>query len=74
MNINVYDDSDCDVDDEFNEDIGIQGFEIAYVSTNTKTIRKSARQKHRVREKLHSLHEKRYLDRQLNTLSDYWEM
>ena len=72
MNIDTYDDTD--IDDDSNFDTGIAGFEIAYGSTNKKAIRKTAKQTYRIRQRLDSLSEKRYLDRQLNSLSDYWDM
>lgn len=72
MNIDTY--ADTDIDDDLSFDTGIAGFEIAYGSTNKATIRKTAKQKYRVRQKLDSLTEKRSLDRQLNSLSDYWDM
>lgn len=72
MNIDTYDDTD--IDDDSNFDTGIAGFEIAYGSTNRKAIRKTAKQTYRIRQRLDSLSEKRYLDRQLNSLSDYWDM
>ena len=72
MNIDTYDDTD--IDDDSNFDTGIAGFEIAYGSTNRKSIRKTAKQTYRIRQRLDSLSEKRYLDRQLNSLSDYWDM
>ena len=72
MNIDTY--ADTDIDDDLNFDTGIAGFEIAYGSTNKKAIRKTAKQTYRVRQRLDSLNEKRYLDRQLNSLSDYWDM
>ena len=72
MNIDTY--ADTDIDDDLNFDTGIAGFEIAYGSANKKAIRKTAKQTYRIRQRLDSLNEKRYLDRQLNSLSDYWDM
>ncbi len=67
------DDVDLDLDEALDFDSGIAGFEIAYGSINKKAIRKTAKQKHRIRQKLDSLREKRYLERQVDTLSDYWD-
>ena len=67
-------DHDIDIDDDLSLDSGIAGFEIAYGSSNKKAIRKTAKQKFRIRQKLDSLSEKRFLDREINTLSDYWNM
>ncbi|KXJ49907.1 hypothetical protein [Cognaticolwellia aestuarii] len=72
MNIDTY--ADTDIDDDLNFDTGIAGFEIAYGSTNKTAMRKTAKQKYQVRKRLDSLTEKRSLDRQLNSLSDYWDM
>jgi len=72
MNVDTYESTD--IDDNFNVDTGIAGFEIAYGTANIKAIRKSSKQKNHIRQKLNSLSEKRSLDRQLNSLSDYWDM
>ena len=72
MNIDTY--ADTDIDDDLNFDTGIAGFEIAYGSTNKTAMRKTAKQKYQIRQRLDSLTEKRFLDRQLNSLSDYWDM
>ena len=72
MNIDTY--ADTDIDDDLNFDTGIAGFEIAYGSTNKTAMRKTAKQKYQVRKRLDSLTEKRSLDRQLNSLSAYWDM
>lgn len=72
MNVDTYESTD--IDDDFNVDTGIAGFEIAYGTANIKAIRKSSKQKSHIRQKLNSLSEKRSLDRQLNSLSDYWDM
>jgi hypothetical protein len=55
-------------------DTGITGFEIAYGSTNKNAMKKAARHKYQVKEKLDFLNEQRFLDKQLNSLSDYWDM
>jgi hypothetical protein len=72
MNIDTY--ADTDIDEDSNFDTGIAGFEIAYGSANKKAMRKTAQKKYQVRQRLDSLTEKRFLDRQLNSLSDYWGM
>ena len=64
---------DTEIDSNFDFDTGIAGFEIAYGSTNKKAIRKISKHKNHIRQKLNSLSEKRFLDRQLNSLSDYWD-
>jgi hypothetical protein len=68
MNRNIYEDTDIDVDN--NSDI--EGFEIAYSSTNKKAIRKTKTNKYHIRQKLDSINEKRSLARQLDSFSDYW--
>ncbi|GHE85583.1 hypothetical protein [Thalassotalea profundi] len=73
MNIDLYDDNDIDIDDDLNLDSGIAGFEIAYGTPKKAMIRRTVKQKHRIREKLESLCEKRRFDRETNTLSDYWD-
>lgn len=73
MNIDTYADTDID-DDDLNFDTGIAGFEIAYGSPNKKAMRKTAKQKYQLRQRLDSLNEKRFLDRELNSFSDYWDM
>lgn len=71
MNIDNYDDVD---DTSLYLDTGIAGFEIAYGTLNKTTIRRSIKCKRQVRDKLDSLCEKRHLDKQLNSLSDYWDL
>ncbi|SEK42839.1 hypothetical protein SAMN05216262_101337 [Colwellia chukchiensis] len=71
MNIDSY--ADPDIDDDLNFDTGIAGFEIAYSSSNKTVMRKTAKQKYQTRQRLDSLNEKRFLERQLDTLSDYWD-
>jgi hypothetical protein len=82
MNINTYADSDTDTDTDTDTDIDIDSnfdtalvsFEIDSGSTNKKAIRKTAKQNYQIRQRLDSLNEKRFLDRELNSLSDYWDM
>lgn len=87
MNINTYEDSeaeagiDTDIDIDMDENLlfssGIAGFEIAYGTTNKemirKNIKKKAKQKYHIRQKLDSLHEKRTIEKELNSFSDYWD-
>lgn len=89
MNINTYEDSDAnadvdtdiDIDMDIDENLlfssGIAGFEIAYGTTNKEMIRKNLKknmkQKHHVKHKLASLHEKRSMEKELNSFSDYWD-
>ncbi|MGV2873640.1 hypothetical protein [Colwellia sp. E150_009] len=87
MNINTYEDSeaeadiDTDIDIDIDENLlfssGIAGFEIAYGTTNKEMIRKNvkkkAKQKYHIRQKLDSLHEKRTIEKELNSFSDYWD-
>lgn len=73
MSISI--DTDEDIDN--NLDSGIAGFEIAYNSANKEAIRKAIRkaknnQLH-VKQKLDSINEKRSLDRQLDSFSNYWD-
>lgn len=70
MNIDTYDDVDIDL----NFEAGIAGFEIAYGSLNKKAMRRTVKYKQLIKDKLDSLSEKRLLDKQLNSLSDYWDM
>ncbi|MEW6989200.1 hypothetical protein AADZ91_00810 [Colwelliaceae bacterium 6441] len=70
MNIDTYDDVDIDL----NFETGIAGFEIAYGSINKKAMRRTVKYKQQLKDKLDSLSEKRMLDKQLNSLSDYWDM
>jgi hypothetical protein len=70
MNVDTYESKD--IDNNFTFDTGIAGFEISYRSTNKKTMKKTSKKNH-IRQKLNSLSEKRFLDRQLNPLSDYWD-
>ena len=71
MIIETYDETDT-IDDEI--DAGIAGYEIAYSSTHKTVTRKSAKQRYRIRQKLDSLYENKMLDKQINSLSDYWDM
>jgi len=71
MNINIYDDTDININNNF--DSGIAGFEIAYGSTNEKAIGKAMKKKYRIKQKLDSINEKRSLARQLDSFSNYWE-
>ena len=87
MNINTNEDSDAcadgdtDIDIDIDENLlfssGIAGFEIAYGTTNKEMIRKNlkkkTKQKYHIRQKLDSLHEKRTIEKELNSFSDYWE-
>jgi len=76
MNVDTYadTDTDIDIDDDSNFDTGIASFEIDSGSTNKKAIKKTAKQNYQIRQRLDSLNEKRFLDRELNSLSDYWDM
>lgn len=69
MNLDTYEDTDIDVDD--NSDI--EGFEITYSSINRKAIRKIKANKYHIRQKLDSINEKRSLDRQLDSFNKYWD-
>ena len=69
MNLDTYEDTDIDVDD--NSDI--EGFEITYSSINRKAIRKIKASKYHIRQKLDSINEKRSLDRQLDSFNKYWD-
>lgn len=77
MSIDIYTDTDSEI--EMDEDLdldfetGIAGYEIAYGSVNKKAIRKTAKNKYHIRQKLDSINEKRSLDRQLNSFSHYWD-
>ena len=71
MSINTYGDTDIDIDN--NLDSSIAGFEIADCSANKKAIRKTKNNQDHVKQKLDSINEKRSLDRQLNSFSDYWD-
>ena len=48
--------------------------EIAYGSSNKKSLKKPADKQHYIRQKLDSINEQRSLDRQLNSFSHYWDM
>ncbi|GLX79778.1 hypothetical protein tinsulaeT_31180 [Thalassotalea insulae] len=74
MNLDNYDDTDLAIDDDLTDgnDSGIAGFEIAYGSSNKTLIKRTAKQKGRARHRLELLKEKRHLDREIDTLSDYW--
>jgi hypothetical protein len=76
MDINTYADSDTDtdIDNDSNFDTDTASFEIDSGSTNKKIIRKTAKQNYQIRQRLYSLNEKKFLDRELNSLSDYWDM
>jgi hypothetical protein len=78
MNIDTYSDIDIDIDIDINDDsnfnTGIAIFAIDSGSTNKKTIRKTAKQNYQIRQRLDALNEKRFLNRELNSLSDYWDM
>jgi len=78
MNIDAYADTDTDtdinIDDDSNFNTGIASFEIDSGSTNKKAIRKTTKQNYQIKQRLDSLNEKRFLDRELNSLSDYWDM
>jgi hypothetical protein len=70
--MNIHSDEGGDTD--FNFDTGIAGFEIAYGSINTKAMKRTVKYKQQLKDKLDSLSEKRQLDKQLNSLSDYWDL
>ncbi|AOW76348.1 MAG: hypothetical protein ACI9O3_001068 [Colwellia sp.] len=72
MNIDTYESTGIGSNLNFNP--GITGFEVTSVSANKKEISNIAKQKYLVKERLDILNEKRFLDRQLNSLSDYWDM
>jgi uncharacterized protein YdcH (DUF465 family) len=67
MSIDTYEDTDNNLDSD------IADFEIAGSSANKKAITKAKKNQYHVKEKLNSINEKRSLDRQLNSFSDYWE-
>ena len=69
MSISI--DTDEDIDN--NLDSGIAGFEIAYNSANKEAIRKAKNNQLHVKQKLDSINEKRSLDRQLDSFSNYWD-
>lgn len=71
MSINTYEDTDIDIDN--NLDSGIAGFEIAYSSANKEAIRKAKNNQYYVKQQLDLINEKKSLDKQLNSFSDYWE-
>jgi len=77
MNVNEYDDAclndDISLDDASYFDNGILGFEIAYGSGNKTAIKRKTKHKLVVKRKLDTLHEKRWLNRETNTLYDQWE-
>ena len=72
MNVDTYESTD--IDNDFNFETGVTGLEITYGSTSKKIMRKTSKHKNQIRQKLNLLSEKRFLDRQLNSLSDYWDM
>lgn len=86
MNTDTYEetntDLDVDMELDFDENLllstGIAGFEIAYATSNKEAIKKankrSAKQKYLTRQKLDSIREKRSIERELNSFSDYWDM
>ncbi|MFT5758326.1 MAG: hypothetical protein ACI9LM_003065 [Alteromonadaceae bacterium] len=70
MDVDTYEKTE--LNSNFNADI--TRFEIANVTANKKALSKIARQKYLIKEKLDFLSEKRFLDGQLNSLSDYWDI
>tara|TARA_R110001583_G_scaffold561_4_gene4985 strand:- start:11452 stop:11688 length:237 start_codon:yes stop_codon:yes gene_type:complete len=78
MNTDTYEDTDIDIDENLIFSSGIAGFEIAYGTTNKemirKNIKKTAKQKYHTRQKLDSIHEKRTIEKEQNSFSDYWDM
>ncbi|MBA6232036.1 MULTISPECIES: hypothetical protein [unclassified Colwellia] len=72
MNIDTCENAGIGSNSNFNT--SITGFEISNGSANKKEISNIAKQKYLIKEKLDLLNEKRFLDRQLNSLSDYWDM
>ena len=72
MSVDTY--KNTDIDDDLNFDTGMASFEVAYGSSNKEAMRRTAKHKYHIRQKLDSLSEKRSLDRQLNSFSDYWDM
>jgi hypothetical protein len=70
--MNVDTSENTTIDDDF--DTSIADFEIDHSSTNKKAMRKIAKHKYQVKEKLDFLIEKKFLEKQLNSLSDYWDM
>lgn len=71
MSTDTSEDTDIDIDN--NVDSGLAGFQIAYSSVNKAAIRKAQNNQYQIKQKLDSINEKRSLDRQLNSFSDYWE-
>ncbi|MFQ3195642.1 MAG: hypothetical protein ACI9N3_002476 [Colwellia sp.] len=72
MNIDICENTGIGSNSNFNT--SITGFEISNGSANKKEISNIAKQKYLIKERLDILNEKRFLDRQLNSLSDYWDM
>lgn len=71
MSISEYDETDL-ADDSYN-DIGILGFEIAYSSGNRTAIKKTAKNKLKIKRKLDNFQERRRMSKETDTLFGDWE-
>jgi hypothetical protein len=72
MNINI--DVEATIDEDLNFDEGTVGFKSADNIKNNKLLMKTPKQKYLIRQRLDYFCEKRFLDRQLNSLSDDWDI
>lgn len=71
MNIDTY--NDTDIDDGTDDEISVSDFDIDFETPTKKVVKTIAKKRFQIRERLASLCEQRFLDKQLNSLSDYWD-
>jgi hypothetical protein len=78
MNIDKSESTDIEINSRSGFDSAIAAFEIAQGSVippnNKKALKQAVKDKYSIRQKLDSFHEKRSLDRQLNSFSHYWDI
>jgi|SaaInlStandDraft_5_1057022.scaffolds.fasta_scaffold575842_1 hypothetical protein len=70
MSFDTYADTEIDVNNNLSSDSDLEGFEVA---ANKQALRKAAKNKYMIRQKLDLFNEQRSLDRQLDSFSNYWD-
>ncbi|TYK64502.1 hypothetical protein [Colwellia echini] len=73
MDTDTYEDTNIDIDSNFNPAVMVD-IETSSESANKKAARLQSKQKYFTRQKLDLINEQKSLDRQLNSFSDHWDM
>lgn len=60
--------------DDLDFNTSITSFDFFHGTSNKEVIKKTDKTKHQIKQELDALNEKRFLDKQLDSFSDYWEV